>query len=46
MDTGRVFPSHEAVVREFGGSIYKLKAHMTGNPKYAHYFGHTFRLFT
>ncbi len=43
IETGRVYPSHEAVVREFGGSIYKLKAHMAGNPKYTLYFGHTFR---
>jgi hypothetical protein len=39
-ETGRVFPSYEAVVREYGGSVHRLKQHLIGyKPTY---FDHTF----
>lgn len=46
LETGKVYPSHEAVVREFstgkhGTGLHALKAHLMGQrPDYC---GHTFR---
>lgn len=41
IETQQVYPSYNAVVREFGGSVHRLKQHFMGyKPTY---FGHTFR---